>query len=268
MGLAWARVMTTSPTSLLTRALPSFLTAACFSGCVSSAGSEQPVPIDGAADAPEVTSVLFEYSYGLDTFCPLETIPETLTDWQQALIPKIPTYRPELLARLDELTEHWESDGSPLLQAAVDLIDRPFERREVAVALFLCPRLPSMGTPIAINMISYLRSSAEDIPTLEEPVNLFFFTSITFHELLHKYIHDLLAERPSAILAALEEPALVEAHLHLFALQKRVFEHLDMQSALPAIEAQEAQHGPDYERAWELVHGDSDLEEQLIAELR
>ncbi len=159
--------------------------------------------------------------------------------------------------------------ASYYLRKAVEVVGTPFVRTEYSASLFLSPRMPSMGTPLAINMLPYLKSSAADMPILAEgkPLHVFFFGTITFHEMLHKYVNQLLRKQPSTIVAGMQEPLLFERHLHVFVLQKRVFEALGMIEQLEAVGRQEASHGPDYVRAWARIHGDADLEQRLFEEL-
>ena len=211
-----------------------------------------------------------EYSYGLDMTCPLGVEPETLTDWQLALIPKIPQYRIELLNKMEWLQGQWDTQGIPLLKAASIVVGHPFQMNELRAALFLCPRFPSMGTPLSLNMISYLEASALDIPALSgKPSPILFFVSTAFHEVLHKYINDILENRPSKILGKLpKETELYKAHLHLFALHKKSFEDLNLSHLLPYIRAHEATHGPDYVRAWDSVYSNEVLFNGLLGELK
>jgi len=216
----------------------------------------------------QVPKVKIEYSYALDIYCPERVEPEVLNSWQLSLIAKIPTYRTELLKRLPWFQQQWDNQGQPLLTATRSLIGKAFPMQDLQAAVFLCPRFPFMGTPLALNVISYLESSAADIPTLGgQPLPVFFFVSTTFHEVLHKYINAILEKQPSSILAAMDESDLYEAHLHLFALQKFVFTSLGLSNLLVQIEGLEATHGPDYSRAWKRVHGDQQFYEDLLAEL-
>ena len=215
-----------------------------------------------------VPRLVLEYSYGLDLYCAPAVTPETLTPWQLAMIPKIPNYRSELLDKMPWFQSEWNRTGTPLMLEAARVIGKGFPVTEIRAAVFLCPRFPSMGTPLALNIISYLESTVKDIPSLDKPLPIFFFVSTTFHELLHKYINAILIQTGSDVIARVNEPDLVKAHLHLFALQKLVFESLNIGQLLPQIQKLEAIHGPDYVRAWNLVHNDEALFTELINELK
>jgi len=215
-----------------------------------------------------IPNVKFEYSYALDMYCPQKVEPEVLTPEQTALIAKLPQYRVELLSKLNWLQNQWDSQGQPLLMATVKNIGKPFPIQDLQAAVFLCPRFPFMGTPLALNVISYLDSSAKDIPNLGKPMPIFFFISTTFHEILHKYINAILKKNPSSILSKINASDLYKAHLHLFALQKLVFESLGLSHLLPQIGRLEALHGAEYARAWKAVHNDSTFYNALIEELK
>ena len=217
----------------------------------------------------EVPSLKIEYSYALDIFCPEKVDPENLTQSQLKLIPKIPVYRIELLSKINWFQTQWNQQGTPLLSQTVALIGKSFPMKDIQAAVFLCPRFPFMGTPLAFNVISYLDSAAKDIEGLGgKPIPVFFFVSTAFHEILHKYINSILEKNPSVILSNMKDTELYMAHLHLFALQKNVFESLGLAYLLPQIQQIEALHGPDYVRAWQAVHSDVQLYNSLIAELK
>lgn len=214
----------------------------------------------------QVPNVKIEYSYALDMYCPQKVEPENLTVPQLKLIQKIPVYRQELLAKMDWIQSQWNIQGVPLLQTTVQLVKKPFPMKDLQAAVFLCPRFPFMGTPLAFNIISYLETPMKDLGI--QPSNIFGFISTAFHEVLHKYINDILAKKGSVILKQMNEPELYEAHLHLFALQRLVFTSLGLTHLLPVIQQIEATHGEDYKRAWKAVYAtDSKLYQKLLAEL-
>lgn len=173
--------------------------------------------------ANQFPHLTMEYSYGVDTYCPEKVDPEVLPDWITKLIPKVPVYRTELLQKVPYFQEEWNKVESHFLGTTVSEIGIPFQRKEFSVFLFLCPRFPSMGTPLMINSISYLETPIPDIPTLEKPMPIFLFNSIVFHEVLHKYVNDILKDHDSEILrrlpveflADMPNPELVKVHLHL-----------------------------------------------------
>ncbi len=218
----------------------------------------------------EVPRLKLEYSYAIDMYCPLRVEPEALEPWQLALIPKISIYQVELIQKLDWFQFQWDTQGVPLLMAAMNEVGAPFPVSALQAAVFLCPRYPFMGTPLAFNAISYLESSADDIPSLGgQPLPVFFFISTAFHEVLHKYITSLLKLRPSRILQKIpNETPLYRAHLHLFALQRKSFESLGLSHLLPHIKKLESLHGLDYKRAWESVYSNNELYRELLGELK
>ena len=215
-----------------------------------------------AHSSEAIPHLSFEYSYGIDSTCAQRVDPEPLPQWTTAMIEQIPTYRKELFEKIPFFQSQWDKVEPHLFNATVSEIGVPFSRREYSLALLLCPRIPSMGTPLLINMISYLESSIADIPNVDKPSPVFLFTAIVFHEILHKYVNNILKLRPSKILKTLPEkylsdmknPQLVTAHLHLFAVRKKVYEKLRIDHLFPWIKLQEASHGLEYARAWEIVH--------------
>lgn len=216
---------------------------------------------------PQVT---LEYSYALDMFCPEKVEPEVLNDWQRSLIPKIPQFRNELLSKLSWFQSQWDLQGVPLMRAAAQEVGKSFPMSELQAAVFLCPRFPFMGTPLALNVISYLDSASREMPPLKgKPMPIFFFVSTTFHEVLHKYINAILEKQPSSILQKMpQETDLYRAHLHLFALQRKTFESLCLGHLLGLIQGLEATHGSEYVRAWNAVYSDRTLYEGLLKELK
>lgn len=223
-----------------------------------------------SASALTVPKVTLEYSYALDMFCPEKVEPEVLNDWQQALIPQIPQFRTELLSKVSWFQSQWDQQGIPLMVAATQQAGKSFPMNELQAAVFLCPRYPFMGTPLALNVISYLNSAALQMPSLAgKPTPVFFFVSTIFHEVLHKNINVILEKQPSQILQKIpQETELCKAHLHLFALQRKTFESLKLGHLLTAIQTLEATHGPDYVKAWNAVYSDSSLYEGLLKELK
>lgn len=189
------------------------------------------LPLAGLAQIPNVK---IEYSYALDMYCPQSVIPENLTAPQLNLIKKIPVYREELLSKINWIQSQWNIQGVPLLQTTVQLIKKPFPMKDLGL----------------------------------QPSSVFGFISTAFHEVLHKYINEILTKKGSPILEKMKETELYEAHLHLFALQRAVFTSLGLAHLLPGIQQIEAVHGEDYKRAWKAVYAaDSKLYQQLLAEL-
>lgn len=227
-----------------------------------------------AESPPGIPRLTIEYSWALDEYAPKHVVPEVLSKAQLPLIEGIPVYRADLIANIPRFQEAWDQMAEGLLTTTVELAGQGFRRSEYSAAVFVNPRLPSMGTPLALNLISFLESSAADIPALEKPQPLFLFVALLHHELLHKFVDGILAERPSKLLADLDDealaglarPEMLRAHLHVFALQERVYQALELDEQLPWIRAQDALFGEEYTRAWELVRADG-FGAQLLAEL-
>ena len=123
----------------------------------------------------------------------------------------------ELKRRLPELRSAWESGGPVRLQETIKVVGKPLLFRET-VATVIASRLPSMSSPLIINGRPYLNATAKEgaMPTT-------VFVQVVFHEVLHRYVRDLIAARPDAATPLLEkysdETAHVRNHLHVAAIE-------------------------------------------------
>jgi hypothetical protein len=120
--------------------------------------------------------------------------------------------------RLPELRSSWESGGPVRLQETAILVGKPFLFRET-VATLIASRLPSMSLPLIINGRPYLNTTGKRGAVTPRAV----FTQVVFHEVLHRYVHDLISARPNATTPLLErcstETAHVRNHLHVAAIE-------------------------------------------------
>jgi hypothetical protein len=223
--------------------------------------------LSAEAASLQTPKLKLEQSVALDIYCPTSVTNIPISPLQLALVAKLPIYRESLEAKVPWFQAEWDSRGPALLQIATEIVGKPFPMKDLEAALFLCPTLPFMGTPLAFNVTSYLDVTAKEVG-LPKANDVFYFVSTAFHEVLHKYIKHALSTNGSAILASMTEDELYEAHLHLFALQKRVLEKAGLASRLWEIEIVEASHGTAYARAWKAVHGNPKLEADLISELQ
>lgn len=112
--------------------------------------------VQAAKAAPKVPALILEYSYALDMYCPQQVVPESLNEWELALIPKIPTYRDqELLGKISWFQAEWNKQGTSLLIAAANEVKKPFPMVELTAALFLCPRYPLIARQVLDFKISH-----------------------------------------------------------------------------------------------------------------
>ena len=170
----------------------------------------------------------------------------------------------ELRALLPSLQRALDRQQETLFDAAERLIGTKMARKEETVSLFLCRDFPAMANPLLIWGYPFLKSARP-----AGPLDVTAIGAIVFHEVLHLYVDDLMAGRPTS--PGLEkhqtESQLVRVHLHLFAIEDQVYRSLDPTGALLAAARQlDESYGPDYVRAWQIVTQDGS--EPWIRELR
>ncbi len=192
---------------------------------------------------PLVPRILFEAGFSLDLSFPFEekTAPDFSEKWD------------ELSMWIPQVEKAWEEEGGRLLELTIELLRKGFGRRELSVALILCP-LPSMSYPLVVNVSSFLYSSTNPKPQ-------FYFFSTLYHELLHRYLNENFSAEVLSSSPLLRkyidgrEPRAVISHLHLFAVQKAVYLKLGKEEELKEIIEWNSQaDDPAYRRAWEIVN--------------
>ena len=169
----------------------------------------------------------------------------------------------ELHGRFQEFLQLWAAQGPPLLRAAVEATGRPFAFGETMAAMHHCPGLGTMSLPLLVNMRHYLHK-----PTTGELVDsLDRFPAVVFHELLHRYVVDLLGSQTATPLLRkyAAEPPLVRWHLHLMAIEEFAFRRLGREQAFASVRA-DYRRVPPYQRAREIVEAEG--VEAFLAELR
>lgn len=169
----------------------------------------------------------------------------------------------ELRTRLEEFRALWTAQGPLLLRAAAEATGRPFTFRETIAAMHLCPGLTNMSLPLLISMRRYLQTS----PAGEMADSLTRFPAVVFHELLHRYVVDLLGSEPATPLwrKYATEPATVRWHLHLMAIEEVAFRHAGLDREFASVRADNLRW-PSYKRAREIVEAEGAA--SFIAELR
>lgn len=159
-----------------------------------------------------------------------------------------PEWVRELNGRLDEFRDHWRREAPALLRTTVEVVGRPFPFRETEAALVLCG-VPSMSLPLIMNMRHYLAAVHGDDAS---PPSL--FTATLYHELLHRYVHELLSPGPTPLtLKYVDDPLVIRAHLHLYAIMAEVYRTLGRDDDFRAVLAADARLSPVAERVWEIV---------------
>ncbi len=247
--------------------------------------------------ASDIPKVFWDYGFGIQQFCAqsavgyLDKVP---IDGQynrklfQTWLTKSGTWTNEAIKELPSFQSAWERLGPQLLTKAIEVVGHPFERTELTVSLVLCMNLNSMGTPLLVNIPYYLSGPADAYSSnsvwkqklsevgLSLPLPISTFTEMTFHEVLHLYVMQIMRGRHSDVLSNRykAESDSVKAHLHLFAIEKEVFERLTKESGDASYvqllntsqKLFQASSAKDYLRAWEIVNTDG--AEAFIDELK
>ena len=173
--------------------------------------------------------------------------------------------------RLPEFQRAWAKHGPLWLDETAKLVGHPFEFKEALGTLIVCQDHP-WGTsyPLTINLEWFL--SAYDGKYRNHPRWEDLFAERVYHEVLHRYIRDLLGpgkgvpfrETPLMRRYA-NEPLLTRTHLHVVAIERLLFGKLG-KADLPPILRADHQHAPAYARAYEIV--DEVGAENVLADLR
>lgn len=219
-----------------------------------------------ASAANPYPQLFIEHGQGIDAFC--HGASAAMPSWVNTLVRNLPLYTPELEQKLPSFQKAWDQTAPQLLGTAVRETGIAFSRKEYTVSLYLCPTTPSLGSPLQVNVLYQLQSPVKDIPGLKQPHGAFLFLALLFHELGHNYVIQIQPPERSLLIRTrfAKEDAMTKAHLHLYALQKRVWTKLGWQAQIPWIQKRDALFGPGYTRAWQIV--DSIGEEPFLEELR
>jgi hypothetical protein len=156
---------------------------------------------------------------------------------------------PEMIKAAGELKPRlhaeWTQHGTRYLATALQEIGAPYPYREVQATLTVCA-VPTMSTPLIINVRRYLPGAAHPAPDAD-------FSEALFHELMHHYVAALTTNSALKKKFA-SEPLLVLNHLHVIALEKIVLSKLHETNELKLVEQKYLTSlKPEYKRAWELA---------------
>ena len=173
--------------------------------------------------------------------------------------------------RLPEFQRAWANHGPLWLNETAKLVGHPFKFKEALGTLIVCQDHP-WGTsyPLTINLDWFL--SAYDGKYRNHPRWEELFAERVYHEVLHRYIRDLLGpgkgepfrETPLMRRYA-NEPLLTRTHLHVMAIERLLFQRLGKADLPPLLRA-DHQHAPAYARAYEIV--DEVGADAVLADLR
>lgn len=177
---------------------------------------------------------------------------------------------PEAVAEVDgllpQLEAAWRDDGPTLLAAASEAVGRPFRFQQATARLLTCG-IASRSRPLLINVRPYLRATAG-----RRQAALRQFASTVFHEVLHRYVADLMAEQPFRETPLLRKYAAeaeeVRDHLHLFAIEEVAYPEAGQERDLQDVKSFESRlvNARLFARGREIVRAEG--AEAFVAELR
>jgi hypothetical protein len=178
---------------------------------------------------------------------------------------------PEAVAELDELVPQleaaWSESGPALLAAAGEAVGRPYRFRQATARLLTCG-IASRSRPLVINMRPYLRATSG-----RRRAALRQFTSTVVHEVLHRYVSDLIYGRgyggeTPLLRKYADEHQEVRDHLHLFALEEAAYHGSGRDAELRDVEAFESHlvNARPFARSRAIVRAEG--AEAFLAELR
>ena len=196
-----------------------------------------------------------------------------------------PAISAELDARLGEFRAAWAKDGPALLAENVRLTGQPFRFRETIAALSACPDFPSMSLPLTINAVRFTQAYLSSPAPPPAPVGLgrvgpppgprkvaplSEFSTTLWHEVTHRYVHDIIFAKAGHTTPLLQkyaaESQITRSHLHLFALNQLIMRKLGRESEFDAQEQSLKSRGmQDYIRAIAIVRGEG--AEKFVREL-
>jgi len=157
-------------------------------------------------------------------------------------------WRDELNARLPDMQNKWNIEGTKLLEATTKIIGKSFIASDYIATLSLCS-FPSMSAPLLINMRYSLKNFTKN--SLSSDVSI----SIIYHELLHLYLANLSSKNSLLLKKYSHESQTVKEHLHLFALMKAVYLRLGLKNQLDEIiKKDDSLPNHDYKKTWKIIN--------------
>ncbi len=169
--------------------------------------------------------------------------------------------RNRLVAVLPTLQSEWDKIGPALLEKTESIVGRIFQQNEMIGTVFLCKKTPSMSMPLLINGNWFVADS---------PAPMEMVADIIYHELIHTYLVDGFQKvwPSSKMLKKYQiEDRRVLSHLHLMAIQKKVYLELGLNDRIEKVIKFDTEvYKGAYARSWEIVN--SEGEDKFIEELR
>lgn len=159
---------------------------------------------------------------------------------------------------IEEKTEHfamiWSERGPALFQVLFNYTNVGFSRKEMTATFSVCPKKPSLSTPLAFNMTKYLKSYMGETPVKGDDV----FVDLIFHELIHNWLVENL-KSSEMINKYKNENMVVRNHMHLMAIQKFVYSELNRSDLVLMLDKMYKAIGGDYARSWEIVGTEGEI---------
>lgn len=163
----------------------------------------------------------------------------------------------EIETNIQRFQEQWDTEGQPLLEAALTAIGIESPFKEIRASLISCG-LPSMSAPLLINVRHFIAATDGSFSTDGEGIN-----NLILHELLHRAVVAALERHPQGETPMWSKyeaaPPIVRNHIHVYALEKLVYESAGKGSELRKIKEWEARF-PSWrakEAAFKIVESES-----------
>lgn len=185
--------------------------------------------------------------------------------------PKVVT---EVSTRLPEFRAAWAAMGPRLMAATAETSGQPYLFREAQAVLHACDNFGSVSSPLMIVAGRYTAAWAA-LPgeggAARRQRPMAHFVNNLWHEATHRHIRETLERMPGGTTPLREkyaaEPPFVRNHIHLFALERLVWDRLGMKAEQDERVARVLEGGyPENRRAYEIVRTEG--AEKLVAELR
>lgn len=191
----------------------------------------------------------------------------------------------EIDARVGDFEATWANDGPRLMAETVRLTGRPYDFSETQATLHGCPDIASMSEPLLLNVIRFTRAYLASPNPPPRPAGLggvtppegpravlpmAEFAHILWHEVTHRYVHDIVQRLPGHTTPLLtkyaQESQTTRSHLHLLALDQMIQKRLGREDVFDQQEGTMRARGMQaYVRAIEIVRAEG--AEKFVAEL-